>query len=1180
MKAAVVCNPCGIRPLDIDVETPGVRAVAKGEVGEVENEIIETEGNHSPIQLARDPGDPTEEERDAHWMMGHAIYRSWCPVCVKARGKEEAHKKQDERNKSCKNTVCYDYKTFGQEENIDDKATTLICKDEKTKMRFAHVCENKGASDEWVMQKLLEDMERLGHTEVIIKSDGEPALVQVMEKLKERRSHPTIVQHPPAYDPQAHGAAEQTVQDFMGQVRAMKIALEARLQSKVESDWAVMQWMVEWAPELINRCRIGQDGRTSYFRLYGKDSRKAILEFAEQVMAKPLRGKKSGKKLALRERWVFGAWVGLDPKTNEHVVILADGGAAIRVRTVLRRPMSDRWSVEALKTICSTPRRPNPADFTQRKTLPERQTKTIKVEIEENGEDIKMPEAREKEFKCREFRITKSILDVCGYTERCKGCDAAIIDGPPHGAFARVQAPIETLIVLDDTLENLRSRLENRDTRLHPDPLDASGKVLPDLVTSDVRSGSKSEKFSMMADEQENHLIREVLAEPGHVIVTGSQPSGAADPTQDKIRKVAEKEREMQVAKKRRLNLLMAEKRIIRKVDCDFKCGSERRKINALLHTLEFGNQSQENRRWDISKIIAAVASEMATPHDEVENLEMWQNMYANVEFHDDVNGCKHLPKDLVIVARSLEMKYIRKMGVYRKVTREEARRRGCKVITTRWIDTNKGDDENPNVRCRPVARKLSLDKRLDLFAATPPLETIKMLLPKCAKGQAQPKPLRIGIIDIKRAYFYAPARRPVFIEIPREDWEEGDEGRVGRLEMSLYGTRDAAQNWASEYSQHLATLGFRKGVASPCNFHHQGRNVSLTVHGDDFVVVGSSESLKWLIKNMKPKYELKADTLGPDKDQVQEVRVLDRVIRWTPNGLEYEPDQRHADMVVKQLGLEKCRHVSTPSAAETAKEKQEREISDHELDGAEASEYRSISARVNYLAADRADLQYASKEAAKHMAKPKKSSWRLIKRIGRYLAGKPRVVQQFPWAEFGNEVQGYCDSDWAGDQSSQKSTSGGALVWGRHTLKTWSTAQNTLALSSGEAELYAATKVAVQLKGLMSMALDFDIKLKGTIRCDANAAIGIIHRQGLGGRSRHIKVQYLWIQTAVKDKELDIRKIPGTNNPADMFTKAVNEDLLSKYVKELGYREYQGRAEKASKLLNAISNAFAWAFE
>eukprot|EP00973_Karenia_brevis_P036049 4973185-Karenia_brevis.AAC.1 len=52
---------------------------------------------------------------------------------------------------------------------------------------------------------------------------------------------------------------------------------------------------------------------------------------------------------------------------------------------------------------------------------------------------------------------------------------------------------------------------------------------------------------------------------------------------------------------------------------------------------------------------------------------------------------------------------------------------------------------------------------------------------------------------DVKRAYFHAPATREIYIEIPEEDWEEGDEARVAKLNLSLYGTRDAAQNWAKE---------------------------------------------------------------------------------------------------------------------------------------------------------------------------------------------------------------------------------------------------------------------------------------------------------------------------------------------------------------------------------------------
>ena len=68
---------------------------------------------------------------------------------------------------------------------------------------------------------------------------------------------------------------------------------------------------------------------------------------------------------------------------------------------------------------------------------------------------------------------------------------------------------------------------------------------------------------------------------------------------------------------------------------------------------------------------------------------------------------------------------------------------------------------------------------------------------------------MRLAAIDIKRAYFYAPARRPIFIEIPREDREPGDEHRIGRLNLSLYGTRDAALNWTAEYTRTLNKLGF-----------------------------------------------------------------------------------------------------------------------------------------------------------------------------------------------------------------------------------------------------------------------------------------------------------------------------------------------------------------------------------
>ena len=54
---------------------------------------------------------------------------------------------------------------------------------------------------------------------------------------------------------------------------------------------------------------------------------------------------------------------------------------------------------------------------------------------------------------------------------------------------------------------------------------------------------------------------------------------------------------------------------------------------------------------------------------------------------------------------------------------------------------------------------------------------------------------------DVSRAYFYAPATRPIYIKIPDEDWEPGDEENVARLNLSLYGTRDTAKNWNKKYT-------------------------------------------------------------------------------------------------------------------------------------------------------------------------------------------------------------------------------------------------------------------------------------------------------------------------------------------------------------------------------------------
>ena len=132
---------------------------------------------------------------------------------------------------------------------------------------------------------------------------------------------------------------------------------------------------------------------------------------------------------------------------------------------------------------------------------------------------------------------------------------------------------------------------------------------------------------------------------------------------------------------------------------------------------------------------------------------------------------------------------------------------------------------------------------------------------------------------------------------------------------LPMYGTRDAAQNWASECTDKLLSWGFVRGKATPCIFYHPGRNLRVAVHGDDFTILGHSAQLDWFQKEIRGKFDLKVrGRLGPAPDDEKSTRILNRVITWTKQGIEYEADQQHAEIIIRTLGLKgNSRSINTP---------------------------------------------------------------------------------------------------------------------------------------------------------------------------------------------------------------------------------------------------------------------------
>ena len=110
-----------------------------------------------------------------------------------------------------------------------------------------------------------------------------------------------------------------------------------------------------------------------------------------------------------------------------------------------------------------------------------------------------------------------------------------------------------------------------------------------------------------------------------------------------------------------------------------------------------------------------------------------------------------------------------------------------------------------------------------------------------------------------------------------------------------------AARHPSGKSSRRLSQkgLGFIRGLASSCEFWHASRDLLAVVHGDDFVFAGVGADLA-LEESILLK---RAGKLSGVTGDVQEIRVLNRILRWTAWGIPYEADPRHAELLTQALG-------------------------------------------------------------------------------------------------------------------------------------------------------------------------------------------------------------------------------------------------------------------------------------
>jgi hypothetical protein len=190
------------------------------------------------------------------------------------------------------------------------------------------------------------------------------------------------------------------------------------------------------------------------------------------------------------------------------------------------------------------------------------------------------------------------------------------------------------------------------------------------------------------------------------------------------------------------------------------------------------------------------------------------------------------------------------------------------------------------------------------------------------------------------------------------------------------------------------------------------------------------------------------------------------------------------------------------------------------------------------YLCASRPDIMLFVCMCARFQADPKEVHLRAVKRIMRYLVYTPKFGLWYPRGSTFDLI-GYSDVDWAGCKIDRKSTSGTCQFLERSLMSWASKKQNSVALSTAEAEYIVAGHSCVQLLWMRQTLRDYGYKLsKVPLLCDNESAICMADNPVEHSRTKHIDTRYHFLRDHQQKGDIEIAYVNTQNQLADIFTK------------------------------------------
>ena len=489
------------------------------------------------------------------------------------------------------------------------------------------------------------------------------------------------------------------------------------------------------------------------------------------------------------------------------------------------------------------------------------------------------------------------------------------------------------------------------------------------------------------------------------------------------------------------------------------------------------------------------------------------------------------------------ELAALEKQHTWEEVSTEELK--GRQPITCKWVYKIKRNVDHTieRFKARLTARgfqQIPGVDYVDTFAAVAQLKSFRLLLAIAVTLQ-----LKVTHIDFKNAFLMGNLKEQIFMTHP--PGYPGPSNTVLKLVKSIYGLKQSPAVWFSTLFAVLQRIGFIRSGADPCVLFHQTLLIYIVNFVDDAAIATSNEEGRnYVLKCLANHFEF--------RDLGDISRYLGLQVFYDTRGWCYVHQQSYVQSVIQKFKMTDCKAAPTPATTDVLSKSQS-PVTTSDIKAMSEKPYKNLVGSLWYAAhGTRVDIVYATNSVAQHAQNPGNAHWTACKRILRYLKDTTNLgISYKPSSDKIFDIIVYSDSDWGTNVDDRRSktgytvlVAGGAVVW-------QTKSQKTVALSSCEAELYAACEAVKEILWLIMFFTELKLKFrKPILYVDNQGAIALAKNPVLHQRTKHIDIRYFFIREKIDNQMFEMLYIETTRNLADLFTKPVILAVQRRLLKEL----------------------------